>query len=104
MSRQIQANSRGDRDETATTSARQTLVVFTAERKQNASQRSDRLTFTRYHLGIVDNGAALTSARIETESRLANLPIYVYDLRDYKPLNLGSTDPIALSIGKALLP
>ena len=43
----------------------------------------------------------LTSARIE--SRLANLPIYVYYLRDsltYKPqvLNLGSTDPIALSI------
>ena len=41
----------------------------------------------------------LTSAGIE--SRLANLPIYVYDLRDsltYKPLNLGSTDPIALSI------
>ena len=30
-----------------------------------------------------------------------NFPIYVYDLRDsftYKPLNLGSTDPIALSI------
>ena len=41
----------------------------------------------------------MTSARIK--SRLANLPIYVYDLRDsltYKPLNLGSTNPIALSI------
>ena len=41
----------------------------------------------------------LTSARIV--SSLANLPICVYDLRDsltYKPLNLGSTDPIALSI------
>ena len=51
------------------------------------------------HLGIADDGGELTSARIE--SRLANLPIYVYDLRDsltYKPLNLGSTDPIALSI------
>ena len=45
--RQIQANSIGDRDRTATASARRTSVAFAAERKQNASQRSDRLTFTR---------------------------------------------------------
>ena len=46
--RQIQANSIGDRDGTATaTSARRTSVAFAAERKQNASQRSDRLTLTR---------------------------------------------------------
>ena len=37
----------GDRDGTATASARRTLVAFAAERKQNASQRSDRLTVTR---------------------------------------------------------
>ena len=46
----------------------------------------------------------LTSARIV--SRLVNLPICVYDLRDsltYKPLimNLGSTDPIALAVNSS---
>ena len=42
--RKIQANSTGG---TATAIARRTSVVFAAERKQNASQRSDRLNFTR---------------------------------------------------------
>ena len=97
MSRQIQANSRGDRDGTATASARRTSVAFAAKWKQNASQRSDLLTITRANtLGLQTMEQRFTSARID--SRLANLPIYVYDLRDsLKLLNLGSTDPIALS-------
>ena len=37
----------GEHDGTATASARRTSVAFAAERKQNASRRSDRLTFTR---------------------------------------------------------
>ena len=57
--RQIQANSIGDRDGTATSSARRTSVAFAAEWKQNASQRSDRLTFICKHLGIADDGAAV---------------------------------------------
>ena len=79
----------------ATASAGLTSVAFTAERKQNASQRSDRLTLPANNLGLQTMEERLTSARIE--SRLANLPICVYDLRDsltYKPLNLGSTDPV----------
>ena len=44
--RQIQANSIGG-TAIAIMSARRTSVAFAAERKQNASQRSDRLTFTR---------------------------------------------------------
>ena len=99
--RQIQANSRGNRDGMATASARLTSLVFAAERKQNASQRSDRLTLPANTLGLQMMVQRLTSACIV--SRLANLPICVYNLRDsltYKPLimNLGSTDPIALSI------
>ena len=80
-------------------SCKTNFSAFAAERKQNASQRSDRLTLPANTLGLQTMELRLTSARIE--SRLANLPIYVYDLRDsltYKPLNLGSTDPIALSI------
>ena len=46
MSRQIQANSRGDRDGAATDSARRTSVAFAAGRKQNAAQSSDSQTFT----------------------------------------------------------
>ena len=70
------------------------VIAFAAEWKQNASQRSDRLTLPANTLGLQTMEQRLTSARIE--SRLANLPIYVYDLQDsltYKPLKLGSTDP-----------
>ena len=56
---QIQAKSIGDQDGTATASARRTSVAFATERKQNAAQRSDHLTFTRYHLGIADDAAAV---------------------------------------------
>ena len=98
--RQIQANSRGDRDGTERLPLVQ-VCAFAAERKQNASQRSDRLTLPTNTLGLQTMEQRLTSARIE--SRLANFPIYVYDLQiplpiKYKPLKLGNTDPIALTI------
>ena len=99
--RQIQANSRGDRD-----GNERLPLVHVRLTSVHLPQSGNRtplkgVTVTRELLGIADNGAAVDLARIE--SRLANLPIYVYDLRDsltYKPqaLNLGSTDPIALSI------
>ena len=63
--RQIQANSRGDRDGTE----RLPLVLktnfsaFAAERKQNASQRSDRLTLPANTLGLQTMEQRLTSAR-----------------------------------------
>ena len=63
--RQIQANSRGDRDRAVTASARRTSVVFAARWKLNTTQRSDRQTFARLHPGIADDGAELSSARIE---------------------------------------
>ena len=47
MSRQIQVDSRGDRDGAAIAGARRTSVAFATGRKQNAAQRSERQTFTR---------------------------------------------------------
>ena len=94
LSLQIQANSIGDRDRTATTSARRTSVAFAAKRKQNASQGVTVWPLPANTLGLQTMEQRLTLARIEIDEsshlrlRSAWLPY----------LNLGSTDPIALSL------
>ena len=95
MSRQIQANSRGDRDGAATTSAKRTKFSGICRGRKRTPLES----VTVRPLPANTVGLQTMEQISPRPSRLENLPVYI--LRDPfpKPLNLGSTRILAAITG-----